>query len=171
MKKLHLFSIICALCLPITVRADFLDFYGGAVVGAGTNFIDSRAHGGNSYGAMFGVDIPLIRAEAEYNYVHGKRNNDTVNLNIGMLNGYLKTPFPIIKPYIGAGIGRVFGGNSDMVDIHSATAYQGMVGIQFDTFFLPLFIDAETRVLLANGIAPDVNLTIWDARLKLRYHF
>ncbi|MCL2758567.1 MAG: hypothetical protein FWE64_04630 [Alphaproteobacteria bacterium] len=162
----------CALCLYVFAPAHAgisIDFYGGAMMGAGPMWVVGDANGGQSFGAVIGADMPIVRGEIEYNFI---RKSDT-NAHIGMLNGYIKAPIPVVKPYIGVGIGQVFGGDSDIVNVRSAPAYQGMVGMQIDVPGAPLFLDLETRLLSAPRFAHGGhNLAHWDIlRLKLRYQF
>ena len=172
---------ILTLALPLALFAananagTLMDVYVGATIGAGaaTLFADGQSNTdtAQSYGAMIGLDIPLIRLEAEYNYL----NDIDTRLNLGMVNAYFKMPATVILPYLGLGVGSVFGGKSDNVDINANAAYQGMLGVTFDTPALPLKIDLEGRVLYApniyniNGVRPD--LLHYDARVKLRYVF
>lgn len=167
MKKL-LCIVPCALCLCAPARAGVaIDFYAGLSGGLGGMWANSNNAASQSYGAMMGIDIPLIRVEAEYDYL---RRTD-LNAHVGMLNGYIKMPMPVIKPYIGGGIGQVFGGEAGSINLDSTTAYQGMLGVQIEIPAAPIVLDAETRVLYANDILPGVDMTQWDARLKLRYMF
>ncbi|MDR0741789.1 MAG: outer membrane beta-barrel protein [Rickettsiales bacterium] len=153
-----------------------IDIYAGATMGAGgaTLFMndDNYTDSGQSFGALAGIDIPLFRFEAEYNYL----NDSDTKLNIGMLNAYFKMPSTVIKPYLGLGLGTVFGGNAGDFDIDARAAYQGMLGITFDMPVLPVKFDAEARALYAPNLfttaanaKPD--LLHYDLRLKARYVF
>lgn len=150
--------------------ATAFDFYAGASLGAGgaTVFADggNNTDSGMSGGAMVGLDIPLFRIEAEYNYL----SDADLSANAAMANVYFKMPSIAIHPYMGLGLGTVFGG-----DVDSATAaYQGMLGLTFD---LPLDLkaDLEARALYApnfvktGGSEPD--LLHYEARVKLRFVF
>jgi opacity protein-like surface antigen len=166
MKKIY--ALLIMLCAATPASAGIvIDFYAGLTGGMGGTWANSDNGAGQSYGAVLGVDIPLIRAEAEYNFL----NRQDMNVHVGMLNGYIKMPMPTIKPYLGGGVGQVFGGKLHSVSLNSATAYQIMLGVQIDVPTTPLVFDAETRVLFAQDILPGVELTHWDARLKLRYMF
>ncbi len=152
------------------------DIYGGATIGMGasTTFYDghSDTHSAQSYGAVIGLDIPLFRVEAEYNYLY----HDAEKLHIGMLNAYAKMPTLMLQPYIGAGVGAVFAGSSDYdTDIDTRGAYQAMLGVTFDVPVLPLKFDAEARALYANGIYEiadkKADVLHYDLRLKMRYIF
>ena len=171
MKKSNI--AICAL-LAITCAAPahaFVDFYVGMTAGVGGAVADNHSYSSNSYGAMLGIDIPLIRVEAEYNYFHGSKSGRGLHAHTGMLNGYLKAPIPIVSPYIGGGVGQIFSGEFANADMNSTTAYQAMLGLQVHVPATPLYIDVETRALYANNIAPGASLAQWDGRLKLRYQF
>lgn len=156
------------------------DVYAGATVGVGAATVfdggHARTDNAQSYGAILGVDIPLARVELEYNYL----NHANAHMQLGMLNGYLKMPTPVIKPYLGVGIGAIFAGkyefdNHPDVDIKSTTAYQAMLGITFDIPAIPVNIDVEGRALYAHdvfdkyGMSPDV--LHYDVRAKMRYVF
>lgn len=146
--------------------------YMGATAGVGRETIYSNGHDStvkaHSYGAILGLDLPIIRLEGEYGYL----TTDGLETNTAMANIYLKIPSAIIKPYIGAGIGSIFGGNQD---IHSTAAYQGMVGATIDILKLPIKPEIEARVLYAPNIieyydyTPD--LLHYDLRVKLKYVF
>jgi opacity protein-like surface antigen len=155
-----------------------LDIYTGVMVGQGTAFADDYAHGGGSFGGMLGISVSTFRGEIEYNYIYGRRSagkvfayDSKIKAHSGMLNGYILMPTPMIKPYIGAGIGSVFAGEISNQDISPRMAYQGMVGLQLKVPFLPLFADVETRVLYSGRVTQDYSLTQWDGRLKVRYAF
>lgn len=177
--KLKYASILTILTIAISgapAHAGALfDLYAGATIGAGaaTVFVndDNDTHSAQSYGAVVGIDIPVFRFELEYDYAHP----DNANLHLGMINAYAKLPTPVINPYLGVGIGNIFGGKAGEIDIESVMAYQGMLGITFDVPVLPIKIDAEGRALYApdlyniDGISPD--LLQYELRLKLRYIF
>jgi hypothetical protein len=151
------------------------DLYAGATVGAGaaTAFVTGERDTdmAQSYGAMFGVDIPLLRFEAEYNFM----NDDNVKMHLGMVNAFFKMPSTVIKPYAGVGVGTIFSGDFGGLDIKTKPAYQGMLGLTVDMPVLPVKFDVEGRVLYSanvikvNNINPDV--LHYDLRLKLRYVF
>ena len=150
--------------------------YAGLTLGAGgiTTFAgdDNDSTSGASYGAVVGMDIPLVRIELEYDYL----NESEGHMHIGMVNAYFKMPSTVIKPYLGVGVGTIFNGKmySDG-NIRNKGAYQGMLGLTFDVPVIPFNVDVEGRVLYA----PDVYETIdakpdvlhYDLRLKLRYVF
>ena len=175
-------KIICPMfvisCIGIAGAANagtITDFYAGATMGAGAATVFA---GGNnstdtamSYGVMAGLDIPLIRVEAEYNYLH----DADANMNIGMVNAYFKMPSTVIMPYLGIGLGSMFSGSSGDVNLDATAAYQGMLGLTFDLPALPIKIDVEGRALYipnvfaAGNVRPDI--LHYDARIKLRYVF
>ena len=183
-------KILCALSFALSAaaaNAGPLDFYVGGVGGVGNGVmitprhsaIDHAAHPAHSFGAVAGIDIPVFRVEAEYNYM----TTDAVNLHAAMINGYVKfLPTPIVKPYVGLGIGKVVAGELDGGDkVKKSGAGQGMLGLQFGVPTLPLFIDLEGRIFGANKIwattvplssdEKSVGFLQYDIRAKLRYIF
>ncbi len=178
--KLKTAGVLAALIVSATGTANanmLFDIYAGGTVGIGaaTIFADDHAHtdSAQSYGAVLGVDLPLVRIEGEYNYLSHKE----MDMNIAMLNAYLKMPTALVQPYIGAGVGMIFDGDVDNTDIKidDKMAYKGMLGLTFDIPVLPFKIDAEARALYApdiykiSDIKPDV--LHYDARVKIRYIF
>lgn len=157
-----------------------LDVYAGGTYGIGgySLFADGKheSFSSDTYGAVLGLDIPVFRFELEYNYLNG----DEVSMNIGLINAYLKMPTPIVKPYIGAGIGSTFSSKYEPatgtnMDIDDTTVYQGMLGLTFDFPVIPFDIDIEGRVLYAPDIFENAELTPdllqYEGRAKLRYVF
>ena len=162
-------------------NANFLfDIYAGGTYGIGgytlitdDNDISKSAH---SYGAILGMDIPMFRLELEYNYL----DTDALTMNLGLINAYFKIPTPIVKPYIGAGIGSTFDSKYEPnttthITIDDTIAYQGMVGITLDVPVIPFDIDVEGRVLYAPDIYAisdiETDLLQYEGRVKLRYIF
>ena len=152
------------------------DPYVGATAGVGgaTLFIDhdTTTDVAQSYGAVLGLDIPLVRVEAEYNYLLHK----DAKAHIVMGNAYLKMPTLLVAPYIGAGVGAIVDGSVDNgPDMNKTAAYQGMLGLTFDIPVLPFKIDAEARALYAHNVFSvaddDANILHYDIRAKLRYIF
>lgn len=152
------------------------DPYIGATAGVGgiTTFIDKHANSdmGQSYGAVIGLDIPLVRIEGEYNYL----NDKDITTNIAMANTYLKMPMVLISPYIGGGVGMTFDGKAGHgINIDSTIAYQGMLGLTFDIPVLPFKIDAEARALYIPDAfsvdTKDADMLHYDVRAKVRYIF
>lgn len=156
------------------------DVYAGGTYGVGgyTLFMDGEHESASamSYGAVVGMDIPLFRFELEYNYMDA----DEFRMNSGFINAYFKVPTPVVKPYIGAGIGSTFDSEykpaaMTPITIEDTMAYQGMLGLTLDIPVLPVDIDVEGRVLYAPdifktaGIEPD--LLQYEGRVKLRYIF
>ena len=97
-------SIIAATTMP-AVADSAIDLYAGVSVGVGaqTLFGDGRneTNTSQSFGAMFGLDIPVFRTELEYTYI-GESDS---HANIGFANAYFKMPSTAIRPYLGLGIG------------------------------------------------------------------
>ena len=156
-----------------------IDVYAGGMFGAGGTSVywdnQHKNESAKSFGGVVGIDIPLLRIEAEYNRI----SNDIYNTNDAMLNAYFKMLSTMIHPYFGVGVGSVFGGDVEYgavkYDIKSTVAYQGMLGLTFDILAMPLKFDIEGRVLYAPDIfeagkdKPD--MLQYDARVKLRYIF
>ena len=188
MKKTSLFviSTISTLSLASVANAGVMaDFYIGGMVGAGGQTLFTKDSHENSasrlLGAIVGVDIPVVRAELEYNYL----DSSELNANAAMINIYAKMPSTIIKPYIGGGFGMLFGGEHEFTknnieykyNINSTTAYQAMLGATVDILAVPLKFDIEGRALYApdiykiktNDITPD--LLEYNVRVKMRYIF
>lgn len=178
------FSILTAGVIMLAAGAAnaniLFDIYMGGTYGFGgqTLFTDDEniSKSSQSYGAILGIDIPLFRIEAEYNYLE----SDKITTNLGMLNAYFKIPTPVIKPYIGAGIGTTFDAKYTPrgiphIDIDDTMAYQGMLGITLDMPALPFNIDIEGRALYAPNMFKiadnDVKFLQYDGRIKLRYVF
>ena len=156
-----------------------MDVYAGGMLGVGGTSMYWDEHHKNeaaqSFGAILGIDIPLLRIEGEYNHIV----NDDFSTNDAMLNAYFKMLSTLIHPYFGVGVGSMFGGHIDngivKYDIKTTVAYQGMLGLTFDIFALPVNFDIEGRVLYAPNFVeigtqkPD--MLQYDARLKVRYVF
>ena len=152
------------------------DVYAGATAGFGGATVSIDGHhnsdAAQSYGAVLGLDIPLVRAELEYNYMTA----GDLKMHAGMANAYLKMPTLLIQPYLGAGIGMIFDGDAGHgVNVDTTMAYQGMLGLTFDIPVLPFKIDAEARALYAADIFKVANekadVIQYEGRIKLRYIF
>jgi opacity protein-like surface antigen len=155
------------------------DIYAGGTYGIGGYTLladDNKSASSQSYGAILGMDIPMFRIELEYNHIDA----DAIEMNLGMVNGYFKLPTPVIKPYIGAGIGTTFSSSYNpatniSIDIDDTVAYQGMLGITLDIPVIPFNIDIEGRVLYASDLfeitTEKYDLLQYEGRVKLRYMF
>lgn len=178
------FGILTAATIMLSAGAAnanlLFDIYAGATYGIGgyTMFADDNdiSKSSQSYGAVLGMDIPMFRVELEYNYL----DSDAITANLGMVNAYFKVPTPVVKPYIGVGIGSTFDSkyepkNTAAIDIEDTLAYQGMLGITLDVPVIPFNIDVEGRVLYAPDIykSADIepDLLQYEGRVKLRYVF
>ena len=177
-SKIFLGAILAA---GVTCSANanpVIDVYAGAMFGAGGSTIYNGNHSNaasSSFGGILGIDIPLLRVEAEYNHI----TNNKFSTNDAMLNAYFKMLSTMVHPYVGVGVGSIFGGSYSPAavkyDIKSTVAYQGMIGLTFDILALPIKFDIEGRALYAPDFV-DVNtekpdLFQYDGRLKLRYVF
>jgi hypothetical protein len=153
------------------------DIYGGLSfgVGAQTFFINNNneTRSAQSFGALFGIDLPVFRLEAEYNYL----NSSDSHTNIAFANAYFKVPSTVVKPYLGVGIGIEFDGKNDKntTDFDTSAAYQGIFGATIDTPALPIKFDIEGRAIYIpdiceiGGASPD--LLHYEGRVKIRYVF
>lgn len=161
------YTVLFAILFATNANANILaDLYLGGTIGVARQniFIDGHTVSGNaqSYGAVLGLDIPLFRFEAEYNYI-----NADENLNVGMLNAYVKLPGASLVPYFGGGVGTVFSGTYNESNI----AYSGMIGITIDTEIMPFKFDIEGRALYSNDLFDNADLLHYEIRAKARYVF
>lgn len=181
-NSLSLISVVSVLTCASAANASVMaDFYVGAMAGIGgqTLFADGK-HDTNAsqvFGAVAGMDLPVFRIEGEYDYFHAT----DFKTNAAMLNLYAKIPSTVILPYIGGGIGMMFGGDqtkdSVKYDIKSTSAYQAMLGATIDILKVPLKFDIEGRILYApdiykveaTGVTPDI--LEYNVRVKMRYIF
>lgn len=177
-SKIFLSTVLMAGVATSANASPVIDVYAGGMFGAGGATIYNDTHSNvsaQSFGGVLGIDIPLLRVEAEYNHL----TNDKFSTNDAMLNAYFKMLSTMVHPYIGVGVGTIFGGSynpaNTKYDIKSTVAYQGMLGLTFDILALPIKFDVEGRALYAPNFVeigtekPD--LFQYDARLKLRYIF
>ncbi|MDR3208940.1 MAG: porin family protein [Rickettsiales bacterium] len=187
MKKTLLSIIFGLLLAPAAHAGVLIDFYAGAFGGMGENITYIPAgttlpsakdlrKSGKSFGAVAGINIPLVRIEGEYDYISAKN----LNLNAAMANVYVKLlPTPVVKPYIGIGAGMTFGGKIDTnvldVKFEKSKALQGMLGLQVEIPLTSLAVDLEWRVLYAPKVYEIVGKEIGflqsDIRAKIRYVF
>ena len=185
-NSISLISVVSTLVCASAANADMLaDFYIGGMAGAGGQTVfaddDIDTNSATIFGAVAGVDLPVFRIEAEYDYF----KSSDFDTNAAMLNLYAKMPSTVIMPYIGGGIGMVFGGDYTTThsgvkykyDVKSTAAYQAMLGATVDLEAIPVKFDIEGRVLYApdvftvtgTDIKPD--MLQYDARVKIRYIF
>lgn len=155
-----------------------VDMYAGMTIGVGaqTAFADNqdRTNTAQSFGAMFGVDIPLFRIEAEYNYLTTANSHS----NLALANVYFKIPSTVIKPYLGLGIGLNFNGEDTefgTIKYDTGSAYQAMLGVTLGVPALPFKFDVEARaiylpdVYTVENVSPDI--LQYEGRVKIRYVF
>ena len=169
------FGILTAATIMLSAGAAnaniLFDIYAGATYGIGgyTLFADDNdiSKSSQSYGAVLGMDIPMFRVELEYNYL----DSDALTASLGLVNAYFKLPLPVIKPYIGAGIGYTFDTKYSSIETEDTMAYQGMLGATLNLPVLPFNVDVEGRVLYAPDIMPDIDLLQYEGRIKARYVF
>ncbi len=181
--KTKTFGFLTTAAIMLTAGAAnanlLFDVYAGGTFGIGgyTLFADkNESFSSTTYGAVLGMDIPMFRIELEYNYL----DSDDATLNMGFVNGYFKLPTPVVKPYIGAGIGTTFSSEftpvaHTTIDIDDTIVYQGMLGVTLDIPVVPFNIDVEGRVIYASDLIEYMNDTAdvlqYEGRVKLRYVF
>ena len=151
------------------------DFYISGAVGVGGQAIfvedENEYHNAQSYAGAIGIDIPLLRLEAEYDYLHAK----TSKVQLGMANAYIKFLPGILLPYIGGGVGITFDGELEDISVKKTAAYQGMLGLTINAPVFPLSLDLEGRVMYIpdvfeiDTVKPDIMQ--YEGRIKLRYTF
>ena len=169
-SKIAICSLLFALCAA-GADAATTNWYAGGSVGFGGQHIDGTNLTAQSYGAVVGLDIPMFRFDAEYDYLTGTKDGNRLNAHAGMLNAYAKMPAAMVRPYVGAGIGAIVAGDIEGYDLDTSLAFQGMLGVQFGIPATKVFLDLEGRALYSPNIVEDVALTHYDVRLKLRYAF
>lgn len=186
-NSISLISVVSLLSCVADANAGALaDFYVGGMVGAGgqTMFASHKNETDSTtmVGAIAGIDIPVFRAEVEYNYF----DSSELSTNAAMVNAYAKMASTVIMPYIGGGIGMVFGGEQSVKNaagtksnysVKSTAAYQAMLGVTIDPVVIPFKFDIEGRALYApdiyenpeNGTKPD--MLQYGIRAKARFIF
>ena len=185
-NSISLISLVSTLTIASAANAGVIaDFYAGAMAGVGgiTTFTGHHNETDSSmvFGGIAGMDLPIFRVEAEYDYF----KSSDLDTNAAMLNLYAKIPSTVILPYIGAGVGMVFGGDTTVTkdgietkyDIDTNAAYQAMLGATIDVLALPIKFDVEGRALYAPNIysvtgsdsKPD--MLQYNIRAKVRYIF
>ncbi|MCL1892400.1 MAG: outer membrane beta-barrel protein [Alphaproteobacteria bacterium] len=174
-KKSMLYALCSMLCIG-AANAATVDFYVGAMAGLGSLQTGGTNSFAQSYGALVGLDMPVVRAEVEYSYIHSTRSGADLNANLAFVNGYVKlTPTPMVKPYVGLGIGTLFAGSVSAggvsEDMNTQVAYQGMLGVQSNIPATSLFVDVEYRTAYAPNIFEHADFWQNEVRLKLRYAF
>ena len=182
--KLNYKSILTAVTLMViatNANAGMVwDLYAGGTAGFGAMdlFTDDHhhEHSAQSYGAVIGIDLPVVRFEAEYDYLDSKM----VDMQLVTGNAYVKLPgLVVVNPYIGVGVGAMFDASVDSeyydVEFDTTIAYQGMLGATLNIPALPFKIDVEGRVIYMPEIYSKNDIEIdamqYDARIKLRYVF
>ena len=182
-KSISLISVLTLLAGATSANAGAMaDFYIGGMFGAGgqTLFVsdNNKTDSSTLFGANLGIDIPLLRLEAEYNHL----NSSDLHTNTGMVNAMFKVPSTLIQPYFGVGAGIVFDGKHTIAQnieqkIDTTAAYQAMLGATIDILALPIKFDIEGHALYAPNIykieatntTPD--MLQYDVRLKVRFIF
>ena len=181
--KLNYKSVLTAATLMLVganANANMIwDIYAGGTAGLGGQsvYLDDDHHksfSSQSYGAIFGIDLPVVRFEAEYDYI----DSDYVDSQILMGNAYVKLPgLIVVNPYIGVGVGMLFASDSDAEkynDFDTTIAYQGMLGATLNIPAIPFKIDIEGRALMSTDVYDQLHdsmMVQYDGRIKLRYIF
>ena len=179
--KLKTSIILCSLASATTMPAvanSVFDLYAGVSVGVGaqTLFGDGKneTNTSQSFGAMFGIDVPVFRGEVEYTYI----GTSDSHASIGFANAYFKMPSTVIRPYLGLGVGLMFAGEENEQyneKYDTKPAYQGMLGVTIDVPKLPFKFDVEAHAIYIPDVLrfgderPDV--LHYEAKIKLRYLF
>ncbi len=179
--KLKTSIILCSLIATTTAPAvanSVFDLYAGVSVGVGaqTMFGDGKneTSTAQSFGAMFGIDVPMFRGELEYTYI-GESDS---HANLAFANAYFKMPSTAIRPYFGLGVGLMFSGEENKnfnKEFDTKPAYQGMLGVTIDVPKLPFKFDIEAHTIYIPDVfrfeseRPDI--LHYEAKIKLRYIF
>ncbi|GEM_PF-591509 len=182
-NSISLISVLTLLTGTASATAGVMaDFYIGGMVGAGGQTIftkdNDKTDSATLFGANVGIDIPLFRLEAEYNYL----KSADLYTNAGMVNAMFKVPSTLIQPYFGVGAGMIFDGKHTPTTnieykIDSTAAYQAMLGATIDVLALPIKFDIEGHALYVPDIyeIPGTNTTPdmlqYNIRLKARFIF
>jgi hypothetical protein len=185
-NSISLISLVSTLACVSSANAGVIaDFYVGGFAGVGgqTMFADSKNETDSAgvFGAVAGMDLPIFRVEAEYDYFTAS----DLNTNAALVNVYAKMPSTIIQPYLGGGIGMVFGGDQKLVknnveskyNLDTTPAYQAMLGATIAILAIPIKFDIEGRALYApnvytvdgTNLKPD--MLQYNVRAKVRYIF
>ena len=185
--KLNYASFLTAAILAIaTTNANaniIWDLYAGGSLGLGgmsmyseEDEFDGDDWSARSYGAVLGIDLPVVRFEAEYDYLASSK----IDMQTVMGNVYVKFMGEVVaNPYIGVGVGAVLDYKYDHdrfdIDTETTIAYQGMLGVTFNLPAMPLKIDLEGRLMYMPEVYEweheAIDAMYYDARLKLRFVF
>ncbi|MBF0194501.1 MAG: porin family protein [Magnetococcales bacterium] len=154
--------------VTLSVKGGIVMFENGGA-GDGLDFeLDYEA--GYAAAIALGYDLPVLPLKFEVEYLYQSANVDEVSsppagftalstfsgeatVNALMVNAYVNLPIPLLKPYIGIGVGganvnysSISTDNMQLFDESSTLfAYQGMVGILFSVPVLPVELMAEYR--------------------------
>lgn len=190
MKSKIIGIIVAAAFVPlINQNANAANFYAGGLFGLGSTFtfsgfnndaIKNWSRSSESFGAIAGIDVSVVRLELEYEYMNSKGPKS----NLNFANLYLKIPIGIIQPYIAAGIGITYGGHATYetsphsfeTSTKTRPAYQGMLGLSVKIPVLKfLHSDLEFRMAYMPNLYEydKINVDVWngDFRLKVCYDF
>lgn len=180
LKKSIVPALFSMLCIG-GANASMVDFYVGATGGVGSqrymvngamsSYVEDFSKSAKSYGAVIGMDVPIVRVEAEYN----RLDTEILETNLAMANVLFKIlPMPIVTPYLGVGAGMQFGGTftETDVDANENWAAQGMFGLTFAIPATGMKIDAEARAVYMPDVFEEyLDAVHYEGRVKIRYQF
>lgn len=126
----------------------------------------------SAYSIALGYDLPVVplRFEGEFfsNSAKVEHTKKHVRYNALMGNAYLNLPFPIVSPYVGAGVGyvRLKGDN--------VSAWQGMVGVETNIPLVPLKGGLEYRYISSDeakksGVDYEYKTHVIMAKIRLEF--
>ncbi len=182
-NSIKILAALGMLAITSPASAGAMDLYIGGAVGMGAMQVngsdDTTFSGTGSFAGAFGINLPLFRVEAEYNYFTASKSGADLALQMAMVNAYIK-PFaiPVIKPYFGAGAGAIIAGDiGHDVDANNTPAFQGMLGVSIDIPAMPIGFDVEGRVVYSPNafefktMSTEYDILGYEARVKMRYEF
>ncbi|MBF0381045.1 MAG: outer membrane beta-barrel protein [Magnetococcales bacterium] len=200
---LSAFLIAGALFVTTPKTADAgvtLSVKGGVVVfedGGAADGLDFEMGYDAGYAAAIaiGYDLPMLPVKVEVEYLYQTADVDKISdppagftalstfsgeatVNALMANAYVNLPIPLIKPYIGVGLGganvnysSISTDNMQLFDESSTLfAYQGMIGIVFSVPVLPVELMAEYRYFATTDSEPTADVVGTDFEIPFASH-
>lgn len=156
-KKLLTAGVVASVLFGASLKADA--FYVGAGVGSSKTKISAdekiNMDGKTAFSVYSGMEIPLplipIRAEVEYLQLDSDKNGfDAKTYGVGA-NAYVGLPLlPIVKPYIGMGLGYMkqeLKDDGDKVKSDWTVVPQYMLGLDVSLPLIPIAGGVEYRYL------------------------
>ncbi len=166
MTRKILYTLFCMTAMGISSAN--ADFYASIGAGASLNegsvtYEDALQDYKNTpvYAAAVGYELPLpildVRAEVEYLRIRPEVKHGSDSKFDGVfLNGYADVPLiPVVDPYVGAGIGYT------RFEHNNSTAYQGMLGVEYEVPFMPVSLAGEYRYMKVTEAGGK-----WDSNAK-----